>query len=491
MVFSSIFAATMDNRVRSLSKTLTENLFDNPEEYIESVVKSLTANVSGTSAKVKILHDWICDNIAYDTDLYFTDDDEYWNSAKQDYVTVIKKRRALCSGYSNVMTVMCRLAGIEAKGVSGWSKGFAYQGHLTEQTNHAWNVVNIGGRWQQIDVTWDAGYVEYKTFIKRYTTEWLYRTPEQFIYSHFPKDEQYQYLKEKKTPQEFEKEPYVPGKFFDYGFSFTDVKPDYSNEISEATRYEFKIAKTGIVTTGSLYEKSSGYNKQSCWTDRIFNRVAVDFALPQAKTYRAMIMAFNQSEHKMPEFYGIDEFENSILPKAAQLVANKKITQRDYENLQDAYFKVEQNGRYYAQDIQFASARTASALKTLKLLEQNTQEYENILYFDLKPSQNYKEFVAKNRYPQTYSSYIDVRNTLLLSPRQGALKKGETVNFLIDSKDFSSMALYINEKLILLKKNQKGIFELETEIPDTQAVKVCGSKPNAKSYLVLWEYEVR
>ena len=225
------FAASMDSRVRKVPTAALELVFTEPTKGLPAVVRSLTANVKDVNTKVKVLHDWICDNIAYDTEMYFSEQEIH----DQDYESILKKKKALCSGYTNLMNEMCRLAGIESIGIIGYSKGFGYAGYLHDFCDHAWNAVHIGARWQLIDVTWDAGYIDYKTFIKRYSTEWLHRTPEQFVYSHLPEDETYQYLKTPRTKEEFVAEPYIAGIFFEYGFALGKERPGYTNEISQST----------------------------------------------------------------------------------------------------------------------------------------------------------------------------------------------------------------------------------------------------------------
>ena len=67
-----IFSATMNPKVRQIPKDLQENIFINPKDNIEPLVKALTGNSTNQASNVKVLHDWICDNIAYDCDI-FTD----------------------------------------------------------------------------------------------------------------------------------------------------------------------------------------------------------------------------------------------------------------------------------------------------------------------------------------------------------------------------------------------------------------------------------
>ena len=484
---ASLFCATMDARVRTVPKEATELVFTKPKEGLPLVVKHLTSN--GGSSAVKALHDWICDNIAYDSDLYFSG-----RIAKQDYESVLKKKKAVCSGYTNLMNEMCRLAGIESYGIEGYSKGFGYNGKIGNRPDHAWNVVKMNAKWQLIDVTWDAGYLDYKTFIKHYSTEWLYRTPEQFIYSHLPVKDEYQYLSKPKTAEEFVKEPYIPGIFFEYGLTLGKVAPDYTNEISEAVNYDFKLTKTGIAIGAQL--EGSGANKtgvqNAVWVDRIGSRIAVDVNTPTADTYRVYISARNRASFLIPRHFEVSEFEGRILPQAQQLVTEKKITQKEFELLQSAYFKVDENHRYYIAEDLFATTRNAATEKILKLIYKGMSFSENVMFFDVKAADGYSGF-GKDivRFPSEYSSYMETANTHLVSPAAGILARGTTQKFEVESKDYVGIALSFGENLIPLTKDAKtGIFSLETEIPpDAEQAVIFGSK-NGKNYAGLWFYSV-
>ena len=78
----------MDSRVRRVSKELMEQIFIDPAASLPGVVAALINDVSDQFLKTKILHDWICDNIAYDSDMYFSG-----RITSQDYVTVLKRKK--------------------------------------------------------------------------------------------------------------------------------------------------------------------------------------------------------------------------------------------------------------------------------------------------------------------------------------------------------------------------------------------------------------
>ena len=483
---ASLFAASMDAKVRTVPKDITEKVFKKPKEGLPLVVKHLTQNAGGTQAKVKIMHDWICDNIAYDTNMFFSG-----KVSKQDYETVLKKKKGVCSGYASVMNEMCRLAEIESIGIHGYSKGFGYQGKLGKKPDHEWNAININGKWQLVDCTWDAGYVDWKTWIKHYSDEWLFLPAEQFIYSHLPEKEEYQYLKNPVTAEQFVKEPYVTGKFFRYGFSFGKVMPDYKTVIANATEFDFGIKQSSISISSVIHEKDSMQNVENAvWVNRTGNSFTVNLDVPDKKNYKAIIFAKKTSSDNYGEKFPIGQFEQDYLPRAEALISVKKITQKDFDYFKEAFFKVDENGYYYLYEDLFANARNLAIKKIFKQLEVPSGYFEPVLDFDLAASDSYSGFGQRKKYPSVYLSYNSSTNTKLIEPLGGILKKGDKVKFEISSKEFSGIAVKVSDTLTPLKKDANGVYSEELEIGDVDQVIVFGTRNN-KNYDGLWFYEVK
>lgn len=494
MVVMPLSAASMNSRVRGINKELSEKVFIKPKEYLPSVVQSLTSGISDTSERVKVLHDWICDNIAYDTDIFKKNN----SIKKQDYVTVLKKKKAVCSGYTNLMNEMCRLAGIESIGISGYSKGFGYSGTIKkgQKTDHAWNAVKIGNRWQLIDVTWDAGFCDWKHFVKNYSTDWLYLKPEQFIFSHLPEDEKYQYLKEPVSMEEFIKQPYVPGKFFVYGLSFFKNMPCYNNEIEGCISWDFLVKDSNVLVNVNLISDNGKYIKDSCWADRMSGRVTASFDVPDSGEYKAFITSRRKDEIVNPVFIQINEWEGSILPKTLELVQEKKITQTEYDLLVASYEKIEENRRYYILEDKFDFKRNNAITKILKLLNENTLNFDHVLSVNIKAVENYKGYLSEEefsagRFPQNYSSHTECLNTKLVEPRSGSVAKGSKVLFSIKSNDYSGFAFVIDDEWKMLNFNSStGCYELEFDVPDVDSLTLMGTK-NKRQYNGILTYAVR
>lgn len=101
----------------------------------------LTANMSEFE-KVKAIHDYIAINTRYDWENYVNDTVPTVSCTARG---VLKHGVAVCGGYAETFQLFCQFAGIECETVRGIGLGGP----------HAWNQVQIDGKWYNVDVTWD------------------------------------------------------------------------------------------------------------------------------------------------------------------------------------------------------------------------------------------------------------------------------------------------------------------------------------------------
>ncbi len=483
------FSATMNSKVRKVPKEIQEKIFIEPEETLPKLVNFLVYGAGDVNGKVKVLHDWICDNIAYDTDIFSEK-----GVGKQDYKTVLKKRKGVCVGYANLFAAMCFYAKIETEIIPGWSKGFGYRGKIEAESDHAWNAVKIGSRWQLIDVTWDAGFVDYKTFIKRYSTSWLYLTPSQFIYSHLPEEEKWQLLPQKdlRTPELFEKEPYIPGIFFEYGLSFGKDMPRYHNALVGVSFCEVTSSKNGVSLIGGMHGNGQNMN-DAVFSDNIPRGKRFYFDVPDKAQYEASISARLSGFTGNPLSFAKNRFESSILPSARGLLSSKKITAKELELFEASYFLVDENEFYYFAEDLFDNTRNTAVTKILKLLELNTNWYEEVISFNVHASDDYDGYgKISQRFPKIYAGYVRAGSLRIVSPTVGVVKKGEECTFAIDSKAFSSYAIVLppeNNFNFFTKNPKDGTYTLTLKIPDNvEEIPIYASK-DGKSYESIFEYK--
>jgi len=89
---------------------------------------------------VLFYHDYLVSNIAYAYDEY-----KAGNLTQEvyDVYGALVKKKAVCQGYAMAFAYIMQNVGITC--------GYA----SSKNINHAWNVVELGGNWYQIDTTWD------------------------------------------------------------------------------------------------------------------------------------------------------------------------------------------------------------------------------------------------------------------------------------------------------------------------------------------------
>lgn len=473
----------MDAKVRRVPKEIAEGIFQNPKEFLPQLVNFLASGMPSDFAKVKIFHDWICDNIAYDAEMYFSG-----RILAQDYASVIKKRKAVCAGYAACINAMCSLSGIESKTISGFSKGYGFSGKIGAYPDHDWNAVKINGRWYLLDATWDAGYLDYKTFIKRYSTQYLFWDARTFLYSHLAQKDSEQFFAPALSKEQFETEPKIEGKFFQKGLSLADDKLHFSNET--LGEFEVHIKSNGnLFVTNDLFGKQ-GFVQGASWTKRKGNAITLCYDVPDSADYNGGI--YVQESFAFPFVISISEFEGKWLPAIEKLFVEKKITQKEKEYFENAYFKVEENRRYYLADDQFAMTRNTALTKIAKLVEDGIVQLGPVLTFNLKASVGYSGFgQGLLKYPHRHITYNNATDTELVAPLVGKLKSGTKQKFEIRSNNFSKFTFIINDEWHFFEKNaSSGNFEIEFEIPKNEEKLQIYASSNGKNYSSLLEWNL-
>jgi len=484
----------MEARVRRVPQDLMEKVFTDPETALPAVVSSLLNGVSDQFLKAKTLHDWICDNIAYDTDIYFSG-----RVTAQDYISVLKKKLAVCSGYTNLFNQMCKLAKIESIGINGYSKGFGYAGKIGNNTDHAWNAINLSNKWYLIDVTWDAGYVDHKTFIKEYSTEWLFLDSRPFLYSHLPEEDAYQYYAPALTADEFMREVYIAGIFFQYGLSLKSNMPGFNNVIDGTFDFDIGLSNANTIVLTELRTMSQQDIDAASWADRKGTIATIEFDVPDANEYKGHIFARYSNEVRLQNRVYIAEFEQDWLPRAEQLFKDttlprdKRISEAEFNLFEGAYFKVQENNMYYFAEDQFDTAKNNAVLKVHQLLGLSTTYAPNVLVFNIKADSTYKGFGnGVLKYPYTFSTYNQVTNTKLLSPIKGLLESGASEMISISSRDFTKIAIIIDGELMEIPKNSRtGNFEMNYTIPSGLTEIIIYGSRDGRSYTGLIAYNVK
>jgi hypothetical protein len=126
------------------------------EKSVTDLAQHLTKESGSEEEKVRAIHSWITNNIAYDYKLIESDKSFKYESATK----VLKDKKALCTGYVRLMRDMLDAVGIQAVYVPGYT--YAHKEFYKPKVlldNHAWIAIKIDGNWKMADPTWDAGYI--------------------------------------------------------------------------------------------------------------------------------------------------------------------------------------------------------------------------------------------------------------------------------------------------------------------------------------------
>ncbi|NLE69942.1 MAG: leucine-rich repeat protein [Clostridiales bacterium] len=99
---------------------------------VASLASQCNAAASGPYAKAKWMHDWLTRNANYD---------ETYTIYKPEGVLLLGS--GVCDSYARAYQMLLKAVGVPCLYVSSVAG------------NHAWNLVQLGGNWYHVDVTWD------------------------------------------------------------------------------------------------------------------------------------------------------------------------------------------------------------------------------------------------------------------------------------------------------------------------------------------------
>lgn len=135
--------------------TYTDSFYyvGNSMDAIKQQAISLTRGCTTDEQKVKVIHDWICKQIAYDYEYLYGKNKDYKYTAAPYYV--FSTKTGVCAGYSRLNQVMLTSLGIPCINIMGYSES-PLSDTYSPSINHEWNMAYFGGEWHLLDLTWDS-----------------------------------------------------------------------------------------------------------------------------------------------------------------------------------------------------------------------------------------------------------------------------------------------------------------------------------------------
>ena len=126
--------------------TKDASVINDMQKSIDAVADKLVAEANGKSTtfeKLKVFHDYLVLNSTFELKEELTN----YNSTIYNALGSGEAQGNIqCAGYAKAMQYLCDKAGIVSMVVTGETS--------TGQT-HAWNVVDVDGKWYNLDATWD------------------------------------------------------------------------------------------------------------------------------------------------------------------------------------------------------------------------------------------------------------------------------------------------------------------------------------------------
>jgi len=179
LIFSSALAA--QELEESLVNREHEQVVDSLN--IERLTNRLIASARTENAKFWAIFKYVTENISYDTRAYNSN----VRRINKTNLDVLRRKKAVCWGYSELIREMCTYAGIMCQSISGYARDLQVPSRPFEKANHAWNAVRLNGEWFLLDATWASGIKsEEDYFMSVYGVDYFLTPPSLFIKNHFP-----------------------------------------------------------------------------------------------------------------------------------------------------------------------------------------------------------------------------------------------------------------------------------------------------------------
>jgi hypothetical protein len=213
---------------------------------IERLSEYLASAAQNDFERARAAFTWIAVNVAYDTDIF------RGGTPITDWEGALKKRKAVCDGYANLLVEMLDNMGIEAHVVQGHGRQLTEAPTDKPKVNHSWVYALLAGSPHLIDPTWGAGVVNGGSFVYRYNDFYFCTPPELMILNHFPEDPKDQLLADPYTTKQFQNSPNFSLKGASYLFSPREDRLKIGKEvlfklrIPNAKSVKLVLGKTNI-----------------------------------------------------------------------------------------------------------------------------------------------------------------------------------------------------------------------------------------------------
>lgn len=171
------------------------------------LAKEITQNCNTNYERAREIYRWICANISYDFDKVANNADK-----------CLELRRGTSFGYSQLYARLAQAVGMQPIVVAGKAKS------STIPSGHCWIYVRCDDKDLLIDPMWGSGSISNGTFVRANEDYmWFDVAPEWMIFTHFPQEKRYQFLKKKISEENFLELPPLHPYIEKFGFDAAEM----------------------------------------------------------------------------------------------------------------------------------------------------------------------------------------------------------------------------------------------------------------------------
>ena len=331
---------------QSLPKRITSNL-----QQFKDFLKEKLDKVD-EKEKAYTLFLWVCDNIVYDAESYFSG-----QNTECDPEAVFRIGKTVCSGYARLYKNIGEYIGLNIQCISCYSKGIGYEpGKTLTSTDHEYNIIKLNNQYYPIDCTWGAGTIQEKKFVKHLNEFYFLTDPELLIKTHFPANDRWQLTEKKYTLSDFLKWPQVFENFYAFGFNkyfpeegFIELNSNTQNFIIWGNNISKNEASCNIfLLEGNIYQQQLNLDRIKF----LEGKIEFDFIFNKKGRYKIKLFANNDKgkvTHNIMT-YIVDVQKESInelkFPYYYQEAKEIEIIEPIYDNIksgQNVKFKIKTN----------------------------------------------------------------------------------------------------------------------------------------------------
>lgn len=174
-----------DKRAQSVSRQQAQS--------VDTLVKALTSEFDNDYDKFRSIFTWTINHLQFDEAAYKNNN----RRLNKNIDDILRRRKAVCFGYAQLIQHLSQKAGIECHVVSGYASTNPLKRRRLSNVNHAWNVVLLEGQWYILDATWQKTKsikLSSNQQKEKKPKDYFLMPPELFIRDHLPADPMWQLL---------------------------------------------------------------------------------------------------------------------------------------------------------------------------------------------------------------------------------------------------------------------------------------------------------